>query len=128
VQAGKRIVPKFSEAFALVFCAKALWVITRSMTDPLENKATAAKAGQSEAEDRGASGRGKPKLSAAEEQRRLRVAAKLRENLARRKQQARARRAGEAEDGEGLPAANSSNPDATAVGDGTRVEDTPSGE
>ncbi len=111
---------KFSKDVAGVFCAKALCVITRSMTDPLENKATAAKAGLSEAEALEASGRGKPKLSAAEEQRRLRVAVKLRENLARRKQQARARRAGEAEDGEGLPAANLSNPDATAAEDGTK--------
>lgn len=120
--------PKFSKAVALVFCAKLLCVITRSMTDPLENKATAAKAGLSEAQDLGASGSGKPKLSAAEEQRRLRVAVKLRENLARRKQQARARRAGEAEDGEGLPAANLSNPDASAVEDGTSDRDAPSGE
>jgi hypothetical protein len=43
----------------------------------------------------------------AAEQRRLRSAQKLRENLARRKQQARARRAGEADLVEGLPAAPS---------------------
>lgn len=49
--------------------------------------------------------RGKRGLSEAEQRRRERAAAKLRENLARRKQQSRARRAGEAEDGEGLPAA-----------------------
>jgi hypothetical protein len=49
--------------------------------------------------------RGKRVLSDAEQRRRERAAAKLRENLARRKQQARARRAGEAEDGVGLPAA-----------------------
>jgi hypothetical protein len=98
------------------------------MTDPLENKATAAETDLPEARDRGVPGSGKPKLSEAEEQRRLRVAAKLRENLARRKQQARARRAGEAEDGEGLPAANSSNPDATAMGEGTRDQNAPSGE
>ncbi|MCM2472778.1 hypothetical protein HGO38_04710 [Rhizobium sp. CG5] len=41
------------------------------------------------------------------EQRRLRAAQKLRENLMRRKQQSRARRSGEAIEGEGLPAANS---------------------
>ncbi|MDH4415134.1 MAG: hypothetical protein QE484_17640 [Rhizobium sp.] len=51
--------------------------------------------------------RGKRGLSDAEERRRERAAAKLRENLARRKLQARARRAGEAEDGVGLPAAHS---------------------
>ena len=51
--------------------------------------------------------RGKRVRSDAEQQRRERAAAKLRENLARRKQQSRARRAGEAEDGVGLPAANS---------------------
>lgn len=49
--------------------------------------------------------RGKRALSDAEQLRRERAAAKLRENLARRKQQSRARRAGEAEDGVGLPAA-----------------------
>ena len=98
------------------------------MTDPLENKAIADDTGPGEARDRVKQDGGKPKLSAAEEQRRLRVAAKLRENLARRKQQARARRAGEAEDGEGLPAANLSNPDASAVEDGTTDRDAPSGE
>ncbi|NKN34872.1 hypothetical protein HFC70_00725 [Agrobacterium sp. a22-2] len=41
------------------------------------------------------------------EQRRLRAAQKLRENLMRRKQQSRARRSGDAIEGEGLPAANS---------------------
>lgn len=41
------------------------------------------------------------------EQRRMRAAQKLRENLMRRKQQSRARRSGEAIEGEGLPAANS---------------------
>ena len=50
--------------------------------------------------------RGKRTLSDAEQRRRERAALKLRENLARRKQQARARRAGEAEDGIGLPAAH----------------------
>jgi hypothetical protein len=49
--------------------------------------------------------RGKRALSDTEQRRRDRAAAKLRENLARRKQQSRARRAGEAEDGVGLPAA-----------------------
>lgn len=43
--------------------------------------------------------------------RKARAAAKLKENLLRRKQQQRARRAGEADEGEGLPAANSTNPD-----------------
>jgi hypothetical protein len=99
------------------------------MTDPLENKqTTAVEPGIAEAQESAQRSGGKPKLSAAEKQRRLRVALKLRENLARRKQQARARRAGEAENGEGLPAANSSNPDATAVHNGTRAEDTPPGE
>jgi hypothetical protein len=99
------------------------------MTDPLENKQTATvEPGITEAQESAQRSGGKPKLSAAEEQRRLRVAVKLRENLARRKHQARARRAGEAEDGEGLPAANLSNPDASAVGDGTSDRDAPSGE
>ncbi|WP_156378576.1 MULTISPECIES: hypothetical protein [unclassified Rhizobium] len=98
------------------------------MTDPLENKANDAPSNSSGVEEPGVSRSGKPKLSAAEEQRRLRVAVKLRENLARRKQQARARRAGEAEDGEGLPAANLSNPDATAIEDGTTDRQAPSGE
>ena len=41
----------------------------------------------------------------AEAERKARAAKKLRENLARRKQQARARRAGEADETIGLPAA-----------------------
>lgn len=40
-----------------------------------------------------------------EAQQKARAAAKLRENLMRRKTQSRARRAGEAEQGQGLPAA-----------------------
>ena len=51
---------------------------------------------------------GKPGLSQADlaaEQRRLRAAAKLRENLGRRKLQVRARRAGEEDETDGLPAA-----------------------
>ncbi|MBP1879075.1 hypothetical protein A6R70_08855 [Agrobacterium rubi] len=40
-----------------------------------------------------------------EAERKARAAKKLRENLARRKQQARARRAGEADETNGLPAA-----------------------
>ena len=99
------------------------------MTDPLENKrTTAVEPGIAETQESARRSGGKPKLSAAEEQRRLRVAVKLRENLARRKQQARARRASEAENGEGLPAANLSNPDASAVEDGTTDQDAPSGE
>jgi hypothetical protein len=42
------------------------------------------------------------------DRRRERAAQKLRENLARRKQQVRARRAGQADETDGLPAANSS--------------------
>ncbi|THV24212.1 hypothetical protein [Peteryoungia ipomoeae] len=57
--------------------------------------------------------REKPALSDAEQRRRERAAAKLRENLARRKQQSRARRAGEAEDGNGLPAASGGSADQT---------------
>ncbi len=75
------------------------------MTNDLENKGeaedTAAKAAR-------LADRGKRVLSDAEQRRRERAAAKLRENLARRKQQSRARRAGEAEDGIGLPAARRS--------------------
>ncbi|WP_113340492.1 hypothetical protein [Rhizobium cremeum] len=48
---------------------------------------------------------------AAAEQRKARAAEKLRENLMRRKQQFRARRAGQADETNGLPAANSSQPD-----------------
>jgi hypothetical protein len=62
--------------------------------------------------------RGKRVLSDAEQRRRERAAAKLRENLARRKQQSRARRAGEAEDGVGLPAAQASPVDPAAEGAG----------
>lgn len=45
------------------------------------------------------------------ELRKARAAQKLRENLARRKQQARARRAGDADLSEGLPAAKSDESD-----------------
>ena len=47
------------------------------------------------------------RLAAAvrEEQRKAKAAAKLRENLMRRKSQSRARRAGEADETQGLPAA-----------------------
>ncbi|MDQ0456946.1 hypothetical protein [Rhizobium paknamense] len=47
------------------------------------------------------------KPATAADLRRQRAAQKLRENLMRRKTQARARRAGGADEGEGLPAANS---------------------
>ncbi|MGX5667851.1 hypothetical protein G6N76_13330 [Rhizobium daejeonense] len=47
----------------------------------------------------------------AAERRKARAAEKLRENLLRRKQQSRARRAGQADETDGLPAANSSQPD-----------------
>ncbi|MGL3605809.1 hypothetical protein ACSV9I_04800 [Rhizobium sp. G187] len=63
----------------------------------------AGSSGEGNLTDRGARG-----LSEAEQRRRIRAAEKLRENLARRKQQSRARRAGRAEDGEGLPAARPS--------------------
>ena len=46
----------------------------------------------------------KPVLSESD-RRRARAAAKLKENLSRRKQQVRARRAGEADETDGLPAA-----------------------
>ncbi len=62
--------------------------------------------------------RGKRVLSDAEQRRRERAAAKLRENLARRKQQSRARRAGEAEDGVGLPAAQATSVEPAAEGEG----------
>jgi hypothetical protein len=53
---------------------------------------------------------GKPQQLTEADHRRLRAAKKLKENLQRRKQQQRARRAGEADDTDGLPAANSSKP------------------
>ncbi len=46
----------------------------------------------------------KPAVSESD-RRRARAAAKLKENLSRRKQQVRARRAGEADETDGLPAA-----------------------
>jgi hypothetical protein len=52
----------------------------------------------------------KPQQLTEADHRRLRAAKKLKENLQRRKQQQRARRAGEADDTDGLPAANSSKP------------------
>lgn len=53
----------------------------------------------------------KAAVEAAAERRKTRAAEKLRENLLRRKQQSRARRAGQADETDGLPAANSSQPD-----------------
>lgn len=55
--------------------------------------------------------RGKPKLPQNDPtvQRKARAAQKLKENLLRRKQQSRARRAGDADEGIGLPAAKMSN-------------------
>lgn len=58
---------------------------------------------EGESEARGA--RARRAAEAREAQRKARAAAKLRENLMRRKTQARARRAGEADATEGLPAA-----------------------
>jgi hypothetical protein len=55
---------------------------------------------------------GKPVTQA--DRRRERAAQKLRENLARRKQQVRARRAGQADETDGLPAANTA-PEETAA-------------
>lgn len=49
--------------------------------------------------------RARKAAAAREAQRKARAAAKLRENLTRRKSQARARRAGEADSTDGLPAA-----------------------
>jgi hypothetical protein len=48
---------------------------------------------------------GKSEADLAAERRRGRAAEKLRENLGRRKQQVRARRAGQADETDGLPAA-----------------------
>ena len=49
------------------------------------------------------------------DRRRERAAQKLRENLGRRKQQVRARRAGQADETDGLPAAESATPKTAAV-------------
>lgn len=49
--------------------------------------------------------RARKAAEAREAERKAKAAAKLRENLMRRKTQARARRAGEADDAHGLPAA-----------------------
>jgi hypothetical protein len=50
-------------------------------------------------------------VASAREQREVRAAQKLRENLLRRKQQLRARRAGDADETSGLPAAKSTQDD-----------------
>ncbi|MGF0539071.1 hypothetical protein ACQQ2Q_13835 [Agrobacterium sp. ES01] len=50
-------------------------------------------------------------LKIEQDAKRARVASKLKENLLRRKQQMRARRAGDADEAEGLPAAKSSQAD-----------------
>jgi hypothetical protein len=55
--------------------------------------------------DKKAARPGKSEADIQAEQRRMRAAAKLRENLGRRKQQVRARRAGEEDETQGLPAA-----------------------
>lgn len=85
------------------------------MTNDPENKGEADE-GRPEAAP--LADRGKRALSDAEQRRRERAAAKLRENLARRKQQTRARRAGEAEDGVGLPAAQATSVEPAAEGEG----------
>lgn len=55
------------------------------------------------------------KLVTEADRRRERAAAKLRENLSRRKQQVRARRAGHADETDGLPAAEVSAPEDAAA-------------
>ncbi len=85
------------------------------MTNDPENK---GEAHEGRLEGAPLADRGKRVLSDAEQRRRERAAAKLRENLARRKQQSRARRAGEAEDGVGLPAAQASSIGPAAEGEG----------
>ena len=55
-------------------------------------------------DERETAGKG-PKAAGRDEERKARAAAKLRENLMRRKTQARARRLGAADEAEGLPAA-----------------------
>ncbi|PLK71586.1 hypothetical protein C0V73_05565 [Rhizobium sp. TH135] len=85
------------------------------MTNDPENK---GEADESRLEGAPLADRGKRVLSDAEQRRRERAAAKLRENLARRKQQSRARRAGEAEDGVGLPAAHATSVEPAAAGEG----------
>ncbi|MFN7124546.1 MAG: hypothetical protein ACK4M8_01595 [Allorhizobium sp.] len=85
------------------------------MTNDPENK---GEADEGQLEGVPLADRGKRVLSDAEQRRRERAAAKLRENLARRKQQSRARRAGEAEDGVGLPAAQATSLEPAAAGEG----------
>ncbi|MFN3317637.1 MAG: hypothetical protein ACK43M_02775 [Allorhizobium sp.] len=85
------------------------------MTNDPENK---GEADEGRLEGAPLADRGKRVLSDTEQRRRERAAAKLRENLARRKQQSRARRAGEAEDGVGLPAAQATSVEPAAVGKG----------
>lgn len=85
------------------------------MTNDPENK---GEADEGRLEGAPLADRGERVLSDAEQRRRERAAAKLRENLARRKQQTRARRAGEAEDGVGLPAAQATSVEPAAEGEG----------
>ncbi len=63
-------------------------------------------------ESNDAKARRKAHQEAEAERRKARAAEKLRENLARRKQQSRARRAGEADATTGLPAAKPDEPQA----------------
>jgi hypothetical protein len=62
--------------------------------------------GSGDGESRG--DRARRAQAAREAERKAKAAAKLRENLMRRKSQSRARRAGDADDTQGLPAANAS--------------------
>jgi hypothetical protein len=94
------------ENFAHAFVCSAFW-LWRAMA---ENDDSGNYGREPRGEGRGEAGRGDARdraraaQAAREAERRAKVSAKLRENLMRRKSQARARRAGEADETQGLPA------------------------
>ncbi len=90
---------KIAENRVSAFARRAFWLWKNMAND----EETPDSQGEGITESRG--DRARKHAAAREAQQKERAAAKLRENLMRRKTQARARRAGEAEQGQGLPAA-----------------------
>jgi hypothetical protein len=90
--------PKTAENLASAFAARAFWLWKNMQND----EESPDSQGEGITESRSDRAR---RQAEREAQQKARAAAKLRENLMRRKTQSRARRAGEAEQGQGLPAA-----------------------
>jgi hypothetical protein len=90
--------PKIAENPASAFAHRAFW-LWKNMSEDEESPDSQGEGITESLSDRAR------RQAEREAQQKARAAAKLRENLMRRKTQARARRAGEAEQGQGLPAA-----------------------